>query len=62
MIQKKLKNRITGWECLNERMIVVHMELFGKEVTFIALYAPNNDMYDAFKELFWMRLSDLIEM
>ena len=61
MILKKLKNRITGWDCLNERMLLVHLKLFEREIIIIGLHAPTNNMPDTMKEVFWYRVSDLTE-
>jgi len=47
---------ISTWEALNENMIKAHMNLFGKNLRILGVYAISDDESVLVKEDFWGKL------
>jgi hypothetical protein len=43
LVKKAMKNKITDWEFVNERIIMIDMILYAREMSIVGLYAPTND-------------------
>lgn len=61
MINKKWRKSITNWKFINERIIIVEMIMFSREIVIVGVYAPNNDANDQVKNSFWNTLHETIE-
>ena len=51
---------ISTWEALNENMIKAHMNLFGKKLCILGIYAISDDEIALVKEDFWGKLNKVI--
>jgi hypothetical protein len=51
-VKKRYKRYIMTWEALNENMIKVHMNLFGKNLCILGIYAISDDENALVKEDF----------
>jgi len=52
LVKKRYKRYITTWEALNENMIKLHMNLFGKKLCILGIYAISDDENALVKEYF----------
>ena len=43
LLKKRHKRHITTWEAINENMIKLHMNLFGKKLCILGIYAISDD-------------------
>jgi hypothetical protein len=43
LVKKRYKRYITTWEAVNENMIKLHMNLFGKKLCILGIYAISDD-------------------
>jgi len=60
LVKKRYKRYITTWEALNENMIKAHMNLFGKKLCILGIYAISDDEIALVKEDFWGKLNKVI--
>jgi hypothetical protein len=60
LVKKKYKRYITTWEAVNENMIKLHMNLFGKKLCILGIYAISDDVNAVVKEDFWGKLNEVI--
>ena len=52
LVKKRYKRYITTWEAINENMIKLHMNLFGKKLCILGIYAISEDENISVKEDF----------
>jgi len=60
LVKKRYKGYITTWEALNENMIKINMNLFGKKLCILGIYAISDDENALVKEEFWGKLNEVI--
>lgn len=60
LIHKTLKNKITNWEAVNDRIISVNLNHRGHKITAIGIYAPTNDADATVKDDFFGCLDDIL--
>ena len=48
------------WEAINENMIKLHMNLFGKKLSILRMYAISDDEHAVVKEDFFWKLNEVI--
>jgi hypothetical protein len=60
LVTKRHKKYITTWEAVNENMIKLHMNLFGKKLCILEIYALSDDVNAVVKEDFWGKLNEVI--
>jgi len=60
LVKKRYKSCITTWEAVNENMIKLHMNLFGKKLCILGIYAINDDENAVVKEDFLGKLNEVI--
>jgi len=54
LVKKRYKRYITTWEALNENMIKIYMNLFGKKLCILGIYAISDDENALVKDdFFW---------
>jgi len=53
LVKKRYNRYITTWEAINENMIKLHMNLLGKKLCILGIYAINNDKNILVKEDFF---------
>ena len=53
LVKKRYKRYIMTWEAVNENMIKLHMNLFGKKLCILGIHAINDDENAVVKEDFW---------
>ena len=53
LIKKRYKRYITTWEAVNENMIKLNMNLFGKKLCILGICAISDDENAVVKEDFW---------
>lgn len=61
LIKKQLKNYIKSWEPINERLIKIELEMYGRDIVIIGVYGPNDDSQIQDKEKFIDCLSENIQ-
>ncbi|XP_044745075.1 craniofacial development protein 2-like [Coccinella septempunctata] len=61
LIQNKYKNKIRSWEPLSERFIKVTIQLRGRSITILGVYALNDDATVQAKDNFEEALREIIE-
>jgi len=54
LVKTRYKRYITTWEALNENMIKAHMNLFGKKLCILGIYAISDDENALVKGDFWV--------
>lgn len=52
LIKKKRIRSIQNWEPINKRLLMITMEIFGRQIVIIGIYAPNEDSPATGKEQF----------
>jgi hypothetical protein len=57
LVKKRFKRYITTWEAVNENMIKLYMNLFGKKMCILGIYAISDDENAVVKEDFWGKLN-----
>jgi len=60
VINKKWKGSIKDWEFIDERILRLDMNIWGYKVTFIEIYAPNEDNRATAKDEFFANLNEEI--
>ena len=60
MTKKKLKKYITNCEGINENIIKVNIDIFGKKVTILGVYGISGVEASAKKEEFYLNLNSVI--
>ena len=60
LVKKRYKRYITAWEAINENMIKLHMNLFGKKLCILGIYAISEDENISVKEDFFGKLNEEI--
>jgi len=60
LVKKRYKRYITTWEALNENMIKAHMNLFGKNLCILGIYAISDDENALVKKIFGGKLNEVI--
>jgi hypothetical protein len=60
LVKKRYKKYITTWEALNENMIKIYMNLFGKKLCILGIYAISDDENALVKEDFFGKLTEVI--
>jgi exonuclease III len=53
LVKKRYKRYIMTWEAINENMIKLHMNLFGKKLCVLGIYAISDDKNVLVKEDFF---------
>jgi hypothetical protein len=53
VINKKYKQCITNWNFINERIVSVESNIFGKRMSIVDVYAPTNSYPEKAKDQFW---------
>ena len=55
LVKKRYKRHITTWDAINENMKKLYMNLFGKKLCILGIYAINNDENSVVKDdyFFW---------
>ena len=61
LIKKKYKKNISSWEAIDENMILVNLNLFGKKITILGVYAISEDEPVAKKDEFYNKLNRTID-
>jgi hypothetical protein len=61
LVKKRYKRYITTWETINENMIQLHMNLFGKKLCILGIYAISEDESTLVKEDFLGKLNEVID-
>jgi endonuclease/exonuclease/phosphatase (EEP) superfamily protein YafD len=61
LVKKRYKRYITTWEAINENMIVLHMNMFGKKLCILGIYAISDDENVLRKEDFLGKLNEVID-
>lgn len=61
LIHGKLKKYIKSWEPMNERIIKLTIQIRGRTMTILGVYAPNNDASVHVKDTFEDTLRSIIE-
>jgi exonuclease III len=61
LIQRKWKSKTRNWRFMGERILIVELVTFGREVVVIGAYAPTNDTASVGKDKFWDTLRDTLE-
>ena len=57
LVKKRYKRYITTWESINGSMINLHMNLFGKKLCILGIYAISEDENILVKRDFWGNLT-----
>jgi len=57
LVKKGYKRYIMTWEAVNENMIKLHMNLFGKKLCILGIYAISDDKNDVVKDDFFWELN-----
>ena len=52
LVEKRYKRYITAWEAINGNMIKLHVNLFGKKLCVLGIYAISDDENALVKEYF----------
>ena len=60
LVKKRYKRYITTWEALNENMIKICMNLFGKMLSILGIYAISDDENALVKDDFFGKLNEVI--
>ena len=60
LVERRYKIYITTWKAINENMIKLHMNLFGKKLTILRMYAISDDEHAVVKEDFCWKLNEVI--
>ena len=60
LVKKRYKRNITTWEAINENMINLHVNMFGKKLCILGIHAISDDENILIKEDFWGKLSEVI--
>jgi len=60
LVKKRYKRYITTWKAINENMIKLHMNLFGKKLCILGIYAISDDKNAAVKEDIFGKLNEVI--
>ena len=53
LVKKRYERYITTWEALNENVIQIHMNLFGRKLCILEIYTISDDKNALVKEDFW---------
>ena len=53
LVERRYKIYITNWKAINESMIKLHMNLFGKKLSILRMYAVSDDEHAVVKEDFF---------
>jgi exonuclease III len=61
LIHRKWKSKTRNWRFVGERILLVEMVTFGREVVVIGAYAPTNDTASVGKDKFWDTLRDILK-
>ena len=60
LVKKRCKRYIMTWEAINENMIKLNMNSFGKKLCILGIYAISGDENAVVKEDFWGKLNEVI--
>ena len=60
LVERRYKIYITMWKAINENMIKLHMNLFGKKLSILRMYAISDDEHAVVKEDFFWKLNEVI--
>jgi exonuclease III len=61
VINKKYKKCITNWNFINERNVSVELNIFGRRMSIVGVYAPTNSYPEKAKDQFWETLKDVLD-
>jgi exonuclease III len=61
VINKKYKKCITNWNFSNERIVSVELNVFGRRMSIVDVYAPTNSYPEKAKDQFWETLKDVLD-
>lgn len=59
-IHQRLENCIKSWEETDERIIVGEFNIFGRKLETVGVYAPNEDVDNLTKEIFYEKLTAVL--
>jgi hypothetical protein len=59
LINKKYKKYITHWNFINERIIMVDWNIYGRRMSIVGVYTPTNSYPEKAKDKFWEMLKDV---
>jgi hypothetical protein len=60
-MHRKWKSKIRNWRFMDERILLVELVTYGREVVVIDAYAPTDDTAGVGKDKFWDTLRDILE-
>ena len=60
MFSEKLRCCVKEWKCESERLMKVRLQIDGRWVTLIQVYAPIDDSVEEMKSSFYMSLEEMI--
>ena len=61
LVKKSLRKFTTNWSFIGERIIMLDINIFNREIAVIGVYAPTNDASLTTMDLLWERISNIIE-
>ena len=61
LISKSLKSKIKNWKFINEKILLLELVIFGRELVVVGTYAPTNDSSVIEKDKYWNTLRDVLE-
>lgn len=61
MIKKKYRKYITNYETIDERIIKIYMNLYGRRLELFVIYALNDDDVGIEKGKFYNKLQEMMD-
>jgi exonuclease III len=61
LIHRKWKSKIRNWRFMGERILLMELVTYGREVVVIGAYAPTNDTASVGKDKFWDTLQRILK-
>jgi exonuclease III len=61
VLDKKYETHTTYWNSINDRIGTVKLNIFGRKMNILGVYAPTNSYTEKAKDKFWETLKDCLD-
>ena len=61
VFSEEMTRYVKEWNCVDERIVVARLQIEGKWITYISVYAPTDDSSQKIKDGFYKKLQNVVD-